>query len=1462
MASSSKQGDDLVDRYEQIQLEEEEEGVLITGENEEEEQAFDDRWCLVGKFLTGRTIDFDAMRHMMASLWQPGRGVYIKELDTNRYLFQFYHEIDIQAVIDGSPWTFNRIQLVFHRLKRGEDPRLIRLHKLDMWIQLHDLKYGFMSDWVVKHVGNYIGTHKKLIKPNGDWIWTTFKYEHAPMFCFICGLIGHSEIFCPKRFEEHFDDSIRMYGEWMKAPTRKKNYLIGAQWLRTGREEEEGAADGGDRSRSMRVERVINDSAVIGIDRENYGGDHGMRMEAAQRNRQSEKFVEVNAKESKDQDSHEEASVISQSEKETMLILETKRRRTETNEQRISRVVDDTMVDNVDEVNYSQKNEVQETIEKLRIAINFAGAFSVDAQGKSGGVALLWRVEGDVNLLGFGQNYIDASVMGGNKGNWRLTGLYGEPNRSLRRNTWTLMKILRNRSTLPWCIVGDLNNVTSQSDKRGGNPYPNWLVDGFCETLDACGLVDLELNGYPFTWEKGRGTNAWIEVRIDRAVVSQNWLDLFPIAKLLNLEVSTSDHCPLLLMLDNVIQVVAIRSFKFENSWLREPMCLQIVKETWESSGACPITQKLQHCGEKLKAWGSDFSGNFKKRIKECKADLRCWKKGRDPVAIQKYKEAEVKLQEVLLQREIFWRQRSKQLWLREGDQNSKYFHAMASSRRRNNSIHKLRREDGTWSDWESDLPHVMTDYFQNLFTSSSADCVEVVNSIPQVVSNEQNFYLQQLITDEEVKKALFQMHPDKSPGPDGMTPGFFQKFWHVVSSDVINHVRGFFDSGSFCTELNETNIVLVPKKKHPESMSDLRPISLCNVIYKVISKVLANRIKGILPSVISENQSAFLEGRLISDNIMISFEIMHYLKRKRMGKEGYMALKLDLSKAYDRVEWAFLEQMMLHMGFNQKIVSLIMHCVSTVKYSITHGSHGVSWMSWQRLSRHKDVGGLGFRNLRDYNMAFLGKQGWRLVTNDNSLVAKIYKARHYSNGSFFSAELGPNRSFIWRSLWEAKSLVRMGARKAIGDGKSTMILNEPWLPGTGCNFITTSHPNLVGRTVDSLMKMEEKVWDEELIYDMFTEEESMRILAIQLGDSAAVDTWSWSEEKSGVYSVSSGYKLLQQQSGAWPCTGAETCWQKLWQMQVPAKVHHLVWRAMSGCLPTKVQLTTKHVHVDLTCPLCNVEVESIAHVLLHCPFARSCWNISMVGYNGEAATDFFSWFGDLLAKNQQSVVEEAAMVAWRIWLARNDILWNNKSTKALDVVKLARTNLVSWRNAQNQKSEALLNVNYSKDLEHWRKPIVHKYKINVDGAIFEAENCFGVGIIIRDQAGYLVEAVSTRKIGVVTPEIAEVIGVKEALSWIKNHDLSDVEIESDSLVVVQAINGEVQMPSQFGMIVQDCRLMISTLNNVLISFVKRSANKAAHCVARKSCFLSGCIFSELNAPSDLLSIVMDERSG
>ncbi|KAM6543561.1 hypothetical protein CsatB_008008 [Cannabis sativa] len=269
MASSSYVMGDLAEQYENFQIDDEEEGVLIEGEADGDEQTFDDRWCLVGKFLTGRSIDFDAMRHLMASLWQPGKGVYVKELEANLYLFQFYHEIDIQMVIDGSPWTFNKVPLIFHRLKSGENPRMIHLHKLDMWVQIHNLKTGFMMDKVVRSAGSYIGTYvksdpknfvgvwrdylrvrttvdiekplkrrMKLYKENGEWIWAMFQYEHLPTFCFICGIIGHSERFCAKRFDHDIDQIVKPYGIGMKAQMRRRNYQIGSQWLRSGTEQQ------------------------------------------------------------------------------------------------------------------------------------------------------------------------------------------------------------------------------------------------------------------------------------------------------------------------------------------------------------------------------------------------------------------------------------------------------------------------------------------------------------------------------------------------------------------------------------------------------------------------------------------------------------------------------------------------------------------------------------------------------------------------------------------------------------------------------------------------------------------------------------------------------------------------------------------------------------------------------------------------------------------------------------------------------------------------------------------------------------------------------------------------------------------------------------------------------------------------------------------------------------------------
>ena len=178
-------------------------------------------------------------------------------------------------------------------------------------------------------------------------------------------------------------------------------------------------------------------------------------------------------------------------------------------------------------------------------------------------------------------------------------------------------------------------------------------------------------------------------------------------------------------------------------------------------------------------------------------------------------------------------------------------------------------------------------------------------------------------------------MAPTTAPGPDGMSPIFHKSFRHIVGDDVTSIVLNALNSGIVHESLNSTFISLIPKVKNPKKVSDFRPINLCNVIYKLISKMLVNRLKLVLPNVVSDSQSAFLSGRLITDNMLVAFKILHYLKRKTQGKLGYMALKLDMSKAYDRVEWIFLEKVMKHLRFVDNLIKIIMSCMSSVSYVV-----------------------------------------------------------------------------------------------------------------------------------------------------------------------------------------------------------------------------------------------------------------------------------------------------------------------------------------------------------------------------------------------------------------------------------------------------------------------------------------------------------------------------------------------
>jgi hypothetical protein len=176
---------------------------------------------------------------------------------------------------------------------------------------------------------------------------------------------------------------------------------------------------------------------------------------------------------------------------------------------------------------------------------------------------------------------------------------------------------------------------------------------------------------------------------------------------------------------------------------------------------------------------------------------------------------------------------------------------------------------------------------------------------------------------------------PLKAPGPDGFPARFFQRNWDILKRDVIKAVRHFFATGLTPEGANDTSIVLIPKIDDPTELKDFRSIGLCNVLDKVVSKCLVNKLRLLLGDIISENQSAFVPGRMITDNALLAFECLHYMEHGTSVNSFYCAYKLDMSKAYDRVDWQFLESTMHKMGFSHRWIQWIMACVTTVRYSV-----------------------------------------------------------------------------------------------------------------------------------------------------------------------------------------------------------------------------------------------------------------------------------------------------------------------------------------------------------------------------------------------------------------------------------------------------------------------------------------------------------------------------------------------
>jgi len=240
------------------------------------------------------------------------------------------------------------------------------------------------------------------------------------------------------------------------------------------------------------------------------------------------------------------------------------------------------------------------------------------------------------------------------------------------------------------------------------------------------------------------------------------------------------------------------------------------------------------------------------------------------------------------LQEEVWWAQRAKMQWLKFGDNNTKFFHFKASQRRKKNSIYVIHDNQGvTWQD-DIHIHDIFINHFNEIFSTSNPTIdLDSLDEVRNKISVDMKIELSAAFTAEEVVAAMRSMKSNSSPGPDGMPTLFYQTYWHIIGQDVIQFALHILNNEGDPSSVNHTFIALIPKVNNPTHPSNYRPISLCNVILKIVTKSIANRLKKVLPIVITGNQSAFISNRLITDNILVAFEAFHKLYMTRNSKKG-----------------------------------------------------------------------------------------------------------------------------------------------------------------------------------------------------------------------------------------------------------------------------------------------------------------------------------------------------------------------------------------------------------------------------------------------------------------------------------------------------------------------------------------------------------------------------------------------
>ncbi|KAL9659088.1 hypothetical protein QQ045_009626 [Rhodiola kirilowii] len=607
-----------------------------------------------------------------------------------------------------------------------------------------------------------------------------------------------------------------------------------------------------------------------------------------------------------------------------------------------------------------------------------------------------------------------------------------------------------------------------------------------------------------------------------------------------------------------------------------------------------------------------------------------------------------------------------------------KKFHVKASHRKQKSWFTKLKDSQGIIHEEEEKIMDIITEYFCNIFQPSISKNSEAIDAelrdVSACITEEMNMELLRDISEEEIKRADFSLGPLKALGIDGFPAVFYQKFWENVKASVVSEVKRFWTEGFLDKEMNKTLITLIPKNKDADKVEDWRPISLCTVAIKIITKILAMRLQPILDQVISPFQSAFVKDRIFSDNFVIAHEILHFLNNRRDDKNLYASIKVDMSKAFDRVEWLKKKKSDLSSVFS----------VNTKKIQ-ARGS----------TSRSRRVPQVSCHSKYLKLPLVVGQ---RKTATFRNIIEKIWKKVQDWKTKLLSAA---GREVLVTAVIQAIPVYMMSVyqfpKKVISD--LSKLIQQFWLG---------AYPSHIWRGIMRNIHI--------FLRGIWWEEDGVTCRWRHTGD------WGFSVKSAyEVIKVSrpDGGTVMGEQSDG---SKVHKFWKKFWATKIPNKVK-----------PDALNLRRRGISLDCRCQLCGCRNETALHVVRDCWWAHIVYREHGLDPASYARPDVnpADWVWSCRTSCSKEDFRVLMVAAWVCWKNRNRV-WHGQDSWFTRLTGLVGRSLLKLPAIQFYP-RPLENANIDGS---WSPPEVGCIKINTDGSWDVLTRMAGIGIVSRDHFG------------------------------------------------------------------------------------------------------------------------------